>query len=581
MYRYLPLLAASLSLCADYHVKSTKNIGYPQNKLPVPITACLSAHAVKGENTTIHFGSAVEPTIAVNPYNTKHLVACWLQDQFSHGDGALELAIAYSHDMGESFKRSEIPLQICMGGTKQRITHATLGWSADGKRIYLSGHAINVNAVANAQNQQTVFVSISDDGGKTWSNPDSVSPSVTTLGGLPMFALDANNSFTAHPTDRKLAYTVWSHFKKASSFHADTHISRTHDAGYTWSSHHLLYNPFPDLCSQGLSNCIESLCQTQHNTLLVLPEATENDSLWKKDHWGDAYNKADRFSGDLLNIMQRIYAIPTATAMDLTDGKVQFSHTIFDIACVRSQDKGATWDPNALVIIPGTKFAPVVYTGGYSYDKEGNITGGIGTRVHASPPSFAMNPLNGFLYVVYQTNEFRQDRLPQIGLSTSRDGGYSWSAPIQINPKHQYVLNAQAFAPSIAINKSGYVGILYTDFRFDNTHDLQKTKADKWLAIYKEVKKSGSTGIGLDFVTELRLTDESYIVQHAPTKGDAVHSDASHLATQDDIFFAVYTKSHPGPFFEPSLLLDDDRTSTMVMVDDNYRQSPYISIVKP
>ena len=62
--------------------------------------------------------------------------------------------------------------------------------------------------------------------------------------------------------------------------------------------------------------------------------------------------------------------------------------SLIDFAVVRSQDQGANWNGTATVVIPNTDFAgnagadfimPLVYTGGYTYDVNGNPAGGMGT----------------------------------------------------------------------------------------------------------------------------------------------------------------------------------------------------------
>src|ERR1700682_1316303 len=72
---------------------------------------CLNRQEVFGTPTTIFHGSAVEPTIAVNPKNKDQIVAAWQQDRISNG-AALEAGIAYSKDGGKTWHKSRVPLQI-------------------------------------------------------------------------------------------------------------------------------------------------------------------------------------------------------------------------------------------------------------------------------------------------------------------------------------------------------------------------------------------------------------------------------------------------------------------------------------
>jgi hypothetical protein len=70
------------------------NIGYPNGISPVPLTPdCLLPILIPGRTTTIHSGSVVEPSIAVNPKDCDRIVACWQQSRIFNG-GSLEVGIA-------------------------------------------------------------------------------------------------------------------------------------------------------------------------------------------------------------------------------------------------------------------------------------------------------------------------------------------------------------------------------------------------------------------------------------------------------------------------------------------------------
>jgi hypothetical protein len=641
------MLAGLLGMPEQAHAKQhkkfklerTKNVGYPQDELPTHVLVdgqpnpCYFQVGFLGSHSgnTIHHGSAVEPSIAVNPQNPLNIVACWQQDRIRNG-GSLEAGIAYTFDGGKSWKRTEVPFQLCNEGINQRVSDVWLSFASDGK-LYLASLAFNVTVSQETQNQDTVSVSISVDGGKTWSLPQEVSAS--------NFVTDPRSgsghdkpSITADPNHKNNAYATWSGFiPNGFSFYGPTFFSRTTDGGKTWSNStvsyagniessigELLYDPFADLCAQGLSTCDRNFFSAQsgepgdsgiesfNNIIVVLPEATPSDKKWRKDTWGNDKNKAKRFSGHLLNGMWRFY--PSFDVSNMPGGDALFAEEEFnyfnlitffyfpqDIALVRSQDQGANWNVTATIIVPNTDFAgnagavfiaPEVYTGGYNYDVDGNPTTGNGSLIRTGfvEPSFAVNPKNGFLYTAYQSGQFRSDFLPQIGITTSRDGGYTWSERVLINRTPQDAPNPQAFTPFVAVTEDGYVGVLYSDFRNDpasvpNTNS--QTLTDTWLAIYKEVDGPGSTGIGLDFVQEIRLSKHSYIAQNGPTTSQGVmtNGDYSFLVANKHNFYASFTESHNGPFTPNTLFYDNPDTDTQIFLDDNYRQSPYVSIVKP
>ncbi len=605
-----------------FKLERTVNVGYPQDKLPTNVLIDGQPNPCYFQEVffqdIIHHGSAVEPSIAVNPQNSKNIVAIWQQDRMALG-AALEAGIAYTFDGGKTWKRTEIPFQICSKGVMQRVTDLWLSFDAHGK-LYLLGLGENANPSAQTQNQEAVFISTSNNGGKNWSRPLPVMASNVAYSNEASFAFMDKTSLTTDPNHPENVYAVCStNIPNNSAFYSPPFFSRTTDGGQTWSSDtvsyegeiwsslgSLLYDPFGDLCTQGLSTCDRNFITplfgvpgdpgiiVTGNVIVVLPKAKSEDKKWIS-------NKAKRLSGDLLDFMLRIYPTTTATADQYVNeyefGSLTHFFTFNDIAAVRSQDEGANWNVTASIVVPNTDFAgnagatyidPAVFTGGYNYDVDSNPTTGNGTmmRTGDSVSSFNVNPSNGFLYCVYQTGQFRSDFLPQIGITTSRDGGYTWSERVRINQTPQNAPNPQAFTPFVAVTKDGYVGIIYSDFRNDQVavpNTSTQTATDTWLAIYKEVKGPGTTGIGLDFVQEIRLSKHSYIAQNGPTTSSGVmtNGDYSFLVANKDSFYAVFTQSHNGPFTPPTLFFNDPETNEQIFLDNNYRQSPYVSIVEP
>jgi len=532
---------------------------------------CLDPQAVYNTTTTVYHGATVEPSIAVNPCDSNEIVAAWQQDRISNG-AALEIGIAYSKDGGFTWQETTVPFQICEGGIAQRIGDSWLSYAADGSKVYLVAAQLNATEVPFTKNQSGVVVAISEDGGENWSCPCYLQSSryfISDTSGL--FANLDKTSITADPNDADRAISVWASFNPSVSSHGNAEGSYTTDGGLSWSIPEIIYNPFPDLTLQGLSNGIENDNQASNNVVVILPKNTKS--------------KKQRFSGDWLNFTVRVYAKPGATDKQYTSDSFPFQYTLTDIAVVRSRDQGITWNPNAKVIVPSF-VNNLLYTGGYTYDLSGNITGGVGTKMRDDQtiPSYNVNPKNGFLYVAYQTSQFRADQLAQIGLSTSRDGGHSWSSGVQVSRTPANALNPQAFEPFVAVTGEGRVGILYFDFRNDTRLDPNKTNMDAWLAIYQEVPNphGGSTGIGLDFVKEIRLSEQSYIAQNGPNTSHGVMTDGDYqfLTTHGNKFYSIYTKSFNGPFTPPTLFFTDPTHNARLFLDNNCRTAPFISIIE-
>lgn len=532
---------------------------------------CLDRQAVYNNATTIYIGADVEPSIAVNPKNKDEIVAVWQKDRISNGS-ALEIGISYSHDGGQHWHKSTVPFQICKGGISQRVGDSWLSYAADGSKVYLCAAVSNATAEPNTDKQSGIVVSISENGGKTWSEPHYLASSMRYISEpTQQFANLDKNSITADPNHPDRAIAVWVSFNPAASFHGNVQASTTANGGKNWSAVQQIYDPFPDLTRHHLSNGIQNDNQASNNVVVILPE--------KKRY------KKRRLSGDWLNFTVRVYARPEATNEQYINDTFPLQYTLTDIAMIRSRDRGKNWTPNATVVVPSF-VNNNIFTGGYTYDSEGNITGGIGTlmRDDQTLPSYNVNPENGFLYVAYQSSAFRADQLQQIALVTSRDGGKTWSTGFQVNRTPADAANPQAFCPFVAITKNGRVGILYFDFRNDDGLDPNRTKMDAWLAIYQEVENptGGSTKMGLEFIKEIRLSKESYIAQNGPKTGSGVMTDADYqfLVAQGNDFYTIYTKSFHGPFTPPSLFFVDPIHQAILLLDQNRRTAPFVSIVK-
>lgn len=552
------------------------DVGFPFPKDPVPLDpGCILPVGIFGAPTTIYYGSDVEPTIAVNPKKPNHIVAAWQNDRIDNG-GALEIGIAYTTNGGRSWHQTVVPLQACIGGIAHRLSDPWLSYSSDGEKVYLGVLYINSQFDPTEEFAQNgVAVARSTNNGATWE-VQRISESPSTFSDFLDFPIDDKPSITADPNHNNVAYLVWDNFPGGiPTLRSVSTFAKTSNGGRTWSAPYQIYDPFPDVTAHALSNGILNDANTISNTIVVQPKEDPKFGF--------------RTRGDLLDFFVRTYALPGATDAEYsTDFVYPFMFTTADIGFVRSQDLGLTWDTFATVVAPFDVNA-VVFTGGYTYGPGGVVTGGVGTQLRTNVGPFgqimtpAINPTNGNLYVVYQTGIFRTDRLPQIALVTSRDGGRSWSPPVQVNATPPFVANPQAFTPSIAVTEDGYVGIVYYDFRNDPKTNPMATLTDAWIDIYRETQSpfGGSTGVGLDFVREVRLSQESFIQQNGPMTGAGVMTsgDYTTVVAQENTFYAIYVKSFLGPFTDPIPFFNDPVSGSSIFVDINKRTDPFVSII--
>jgi hypothetical protein len=154
-------------------------------------------------------------------------------------------------------------------------------------------------------------------------------------------------------------------------------------------------------------------------------------------------------SGAILNLFTQIDSVNGRSASTLN--------------VIRSQDNGTTWGPRVRIadlLSIGTR-DPETGTA----IRDGGILGSI-----------AVAP-NGDVHVVWQDSRFSGGARDDIAISTSRDGGLTWSVPARVN----VAANVPAFVPTIAVSANRTIGVTYYDFR-SNTVDATTLLTDYWLA---------------------------------------------------------------------------------------------------
>jgi hypothetical protein len=331
-----------------------------------------------------------------------------------------------------------------------------------------------------------VLVSKSTDGGLTWGAPTTV--------GTPGHneSLD-KDSITTDPTDARFAYVTWV------QFHADrgtTMFSRTTDGGQTWE-------PARPISDPGGNNI------NQAHQVVVLPDGT------------------------LVNFFSQFLKTSNAGGV---------SHFDFKLYLIRSSDRGQTWLPGNTPIhvadilpLDDTQTIPVP-----------NPDGGVPIGALNWVFDVAVDPANGNLYAVWEDARFSNFQYNSIAFAMSTDGGFTWSAPIQINqtPDNIPVGNRQAFIPSVAVAADGTVAVTYYDFR-NNTTD-PGVPTDYWM-----VHAHSNTDLTnpANWTSENRLTRSSFDMEQAFIPPDGRHfvGDYMGLAAAGNNFAALWAMPHSNP----------------------------------
>lgn len=348
-------------------------------------------------NPVLYLNGEVEPWAAVNPRNPLNVVGVWQQDRWSDG-GANALRTGYSFDGGRSWRRTAPTFSHCAGGNA-----ANGGDYQRASDPWVSfgptgiAHQISLS-FDNYTSHQAILASRSLDGGRTWSRPATLT--AVPLGKNTDFV--DKESITADPRDPRLVYAVWDRLVTnaagTATITGNTEFTRSTDGGRTWEPVRILFDP-------GIGN------QTIANQIAVGP------------------------NGTLYNLAARINHTDNPAPED------------FSVIVSRSYDKGRHWTPPVTVSRLGT--VGVVEPAGGKPIRSGDII-----------PDIAVAP-NGTLYVVWQDARFSGGTVDQIALSSSRDGGRTWTRPVLASNSG----SAAAFVGSVDVTRDGTIVVTYYDFR--------------------------------------------------------------------------------------------------------------------
>jgi hypothetical protein len=279
------------------------------------------------------------------------------------------------------------------------------------------------------------------------------------------------NSITADPVHAGVAYSTWDRVNVARN-NQPAYFSKTTDGGKTWST--------PTAITSNARNV-----GTIGNIIVV-----------------------NRKTGALYDVFDNFTFFP--------DGSVQTA----DESVIKSTDGGASWSHPVKIAADEDigVFHPV--TGAY-------------IRTGSGLPDVAIDPSTGQLYVVWEDARFSGGRYDEVALSTSSDGGATWSAPKRVNKP----TGLPAFTPMVAVSQDGTVGVSYYDVRtFDfNTTDYRTLPTNYWLT----TSRRG----GAAFNREQAIIHTPFDLMGAPVAFGYFVGDYSGLDALGDDFYAFFGKT--------------------------------------
>jgi hypothetical protein len=426
-----------------------------------------------------YLNTEVEPSLAINPANPNNIVASWQQDRWSSG-GASGSGFGTSRDGGATFVTGGIPgLTFCSGGSDfSRASDPWLTFAPDGTLFQMS--LVETKVASGVNTPSGMSVSRSRDGGVTWESPTFIAydtdPSL----------FNDKNTITADPTNPRYVYAIWDRLdappgkgslkssENTSGYRGPTLLARTTDGGDTWEPARVIY-------SLGTHN------QTIGNQIVVLP------------------------NGTLVNLFNLI--------RNDNKGKIRG----YNVAVIRSTDKGVTWDATA-TRVSGLQFVQVRDPDTRDLVRTGDII-----------PEVAVDPRTGNLYAVWQDGRWGNGVHAHIAFSQSTDGGLTWSAPTKIDAAPAGV---DAFTPSVAVASDGTVGVAYYDFR--NNTAAPGLPTDYWFT-------SCSSSCTSSTSWQETHVNGSFDMENAPVARGYFLGDYEGIATAGTTFHLLFARSGAAP----------------------------------
>jgi hypothetical protein len=382
-------------------------------------------------NGTLYPNTAVEPYLVASPFNPLNLIAAWQQDRWSTG-GARGLVLASSVNGGTSWTlNTTVPFSRCTGGNP-----GNLGDYARASDPWL---AVSPNGVVYALSLSfngTTLAAGSSSAMLVASSRDFgvtwLTPHVLIADGARVF--NDKGSITADPSNSSFVYAVWDRLTSKNA--GPTYFALTSTGGSSWQTVGNIYDPGPS-------------AQTLGNQIVVLP------------------------SGVLLDVFTQIDTL----ANDTTSATVRV---------IRSTDPGSSSSWSATPPVTIAQLQPV----GTSNPDPMNKTP---VRDGADIVSVSVEAGTGKVYVVWQDSSFSKGNHDGIALSSSADGGQTWSTPVQVNADPK----VQAFTPTVNVRADGVIAVTYFDLRNNVNPSATTLYADCWMVT--------STDGGLTF-TEQHLS---------------------------------------------------------------------------
>lgn len=382
MGRKKALFALLLAACgSDPRRPAQSFAGLTRVSGPSPFArGCVTA----GQSGVNFLNAEVEPFLAIDPLDARHLVGVWQQDRWSNG-GSNGLGSGASFDGGKTWTTGFAHFTSCSGGTaanRASFERASDPWITFGADA--TPHQIGFG-FDNRDARAAMMAVRSADGGLTWTEPLFLFEETSAD-----TAID-KESITADPTDRNFVYAVWDRLTGVLTPSAPTGtgpawFTRTSDGGQSWEPARPIFDPGANAQTIGnvivvlpnghlidLLTIITQLNQASSPATVAVLRSTDKGQTWSApitvaDQFAlgvrDPKNGVGVRTGDLV---PAIAVDPRSGALYIAWEDSRFTGGARDgIALSTSTDEGASWSqPVRVNGVPETQaFTPSVAVAG-------------------------------------------------------------------------------------------------------------------------------------------------------------------------------------------------------------------------
>lgn len=489
---------------------------------PSLVTACMGPSVAAKDKGTIYRNSESEPHLKVNPTNYLNMIVAHHQDRISTSGGSVGIGVEYTLDGGKTWLPVNIPFTRCSGG------HTGSGGPGDYERASDPWISFSSNGIAylatipfnNAENFKNSFtVATSYDGGQTWKGPIRIAEDLTD--GL--VNLYDGPKITADPTENNIVYLTANNYASIGNY--QIMFSKSTDGGVNWSPLRNIGEYKPPVTPG-------------HFRMEVIPKS--------------------------LNYPQGILVGILIVDKTGETGNI-------DIEIMRSIDRGETWSKSSVIQHVYLSSLPLQEP----LDPELKISFNAPGTLEAD---LAIDTSNGSMYAAWADARFSGKESIGAVMMTSKNGGATWSDPINILPNTPTL--AQAAFERIAVTQNGRVGVLFYDFRYDKPDD-STYDADVFLTQFYPNKNNHL----IKFISETRLTPNSFDVRQFVTRSTILSGYSGYfpgdyvgLSGAGNDFVAAYTVSNQNysspqnPIQMKTLLVDSVNHQDIVFSRVKYQE---------